>query len=554
MIESSFSPRRLRVFLCYSSGDRDLVRALSSRLTRPEFQLWLDEIDLLPGQYWRREIPRAVHDSDVVLVCLSSSSISKRGYVQKEIKFALDAADEQPEGTIFLIPVKLEECTVPNRLSDWQWVNLYDANGFDKLVGSLQTRARELRITTTEAANGDSTPQPPGHQSGPDHVSRIATVSDPQPVKRRKSKSLLFVQILAGLIAFTALIIGGIWLVEKWQGKLPSNETSIMHYNLGLALENQQRNPEAEIEFREALRTNPNSPEIHTALGRAFAYQRKFVDSEAEFRQAIRINPNYHHAYNALGLTMTQQKRYPEAETALREALRIDPTFAGARSNLGFAILFQGRYSEAETLFRQTIAIDSRSAEPYNGLGMALREQGKLTEAASAFRQALTIYRDHPYAHNGLGLTLLAQGNLTNAIFEFREAVRLNQSFAEAYYNLGKALHFQGYSQEAETQFKNAIRWDANYSNNAEFHYLLALSLSNQQRFGEAADEFRISAEVNPNNPLAHNGLGLALAAQKRNLEADLAFNDAMRVDPNFVMAKTLNELQKRQNKPRRSS
>ncbi|HJT25937.1 MAG TPA: tetratricopeptide repeat protein [Pyrinomonadaceae bacterium] len=545
MIESSFSPRRLRVFLCYSSADRDLVRALSSRLTRPEFQLWLDEIDLLPGQYWRREIPKAVHDSDVVLVCLSSGSISKRGYVQKEIKFALDAADEQPEGTIFLIPVKLEECTVPSRLSDWQWVNLYDANGFDKLVGSLQTRARELRITTAEAANGDS--QPPEHQSDPDPVSRFANVPDPRPAKRRKSKTLLFVQILASLIAVTALIVGGIWLVEKLQGKLPSNETSIMHYNLGLALENQQRNPEAEIEFKQALKTNPNSPEIHTALGRTFAYQRKFVESEAEFRQAIRINPNYHHAYNALGMTMNEQKRYREAETALREALRIDPTFAEARSNLGFALFFQGRYSEAETHFRQTIAIDSRSAEPYNGLGMALREQGKYTEAASAFGQALSIYRDHPYAHNGLGLTLLAQGSVPAAIFEFREAVRLNQSFAEAHYNLGKALHSQGYSPEAEAEFKNAVRWDANYSNNADFHYLLGLSLGNQQRFGEAADEFRISAELNPNNPLAHNGMGLALAAQKRNLEADLAFNDAMRVDPNFVMAKTLNELQKRQ-------
>ena len=547
MSESSFSPRRLRVFLCYSSGDRDLVHALSSRLTRPAFQLWLDEIDLLPGQYWRREIPKAVHDSDVVLVCLSSGSISKRGYVQKEIKFALDAADEQPEGTIFLIPVKLEECTVPNRLSDWQWVNLYDANGFDKLVGSLQTRAHELGITTAEASNGDSPPQPPGHQSGPDHVSRFATVPDTQPAKTHKSKTLLFVQILAGLITVTALIIGGIWLVGKWQGQLPSNETSTMHYNLGFALENQRRYPEAEIEYKQALRTNPNSSDIHTALGRAFGYQRKFDESEAEFRQAIRIDPNYHHAYNGLGMTMNEQKRYAEAETALKEALRIDPTFAEARSNLGFAIFFQGRYSEAETLFRQTLATDSRSAEPYNGLGMALREQGKHTEAASAFVQALRVQRDHPYAHNGLGLTLLAQGNVTNAIFEFREAVRLNQSFAEAHYNLGKALHSQGYSEEAETEFKNAVRWDANYSNNADFHYLLGLSLCNQHRFGEAADEFRISAEINPNNPLAHNGLGLALAAQKRDLEADLAFNDAMRVDPNFVMAKTLNELKKRQ-------
>ena len=48
----------------------------------------------------------------------------KSQYIQKEIKFALDVADEQPEGTIFLIPTKLEECDVPERLSQWQWGNL----------------------------------------------------------------------------------------------------------------------------------------------------------------------------------------------------------------------------------------------------------------------------------------------------------------------------------------------------------------------------------------------------------------------------------------------
>ena len=44
-----------------------------------------------------------------MLVCLSHNAITKRGYVQKEIRYALDAADEQPESTIYLIPPKLVE-------------------------------------------------------------------------------------------------------------------------------------------------------------------------------------------------------------------------------------------------------------------------------------------------------------------------------------------------------------------------------------------------------------------------------------------------------------
>jgi hypothetical protein len=89
------SSRALRVFLCHASADKPAVRELYQRLRAAGFEPWLDEEDLLPGQDWQYEIPKAVRQSDVVIVCLSRGSITKAGYVQKEIKFALDAADEQ---------------------------------------------------------------------------------------------------------------------------------------------------------------------------------------------------------------------------------------------------------------------------------------------------------------------------------------------------------------------------------------------------------------------------------------------------------------------------
>jgi len=46
------------------------------------------------------EIPRVVRNADVVVVCLSSYSVTKEGYVQKEIKIALDASDEKRIGQI----------------------------------------------------------------------------------------------------------------------------------------------------------------------------------------------------------------------------------------------------------------------------------------------------------------------------------------------------------------------------------------------------------------------------------------------------------------------
>jgi formylglycine-generating enzyme required for sulfatase activity len=142
MAESSNRP--LRVFLCHASGDKPKVRELYRRLLAEGLDVWLDEAKLLPGQNWRVEIPKAVKNSDAVIVCLSKASVSKEGYVQKELKFALDIADEKPDGTIFIIPLRLDECEVPARLGDLQWVNLFGKGGHKKLLEALHLRAGSL--------------------------------------------------------------------------------------------------------------------------------------------------------------------------------------------------------------------------------------------------------------------------------------------------------------------------------------------------------------------------------------------------------------------------
>ena len=146
----------LKAFLCHASGDKPPVRELYKRLVFEGVDAWLDKEKLLPGQDWRVEIPRAVGEADVVIVFLSKKSISKEGYVQKEIKFALDIAEEKPEGTIFLIPARLEECVVPERLSRWHWVELYEEDGFIKLLRSLKLRANAVGATVETVSYEES--------------------------------------------------------------------------------------------------------------------------------------------------------------------------------------------------------------------------------------------------------------------------------------------------------------------------------------------------------------------------------------------------------------
>jgi hypothetical protein len=142
--ESMMSSRALKVFLCHSSGDKPRVVQLYSHLVEHGADPWLDVEKLLPGQDWNLEINKALDDSDVILLCLSKSSVDREGYVQKEIRIALDRALEMPEGRIFLIPGRLEECDLPYRLRSYQWVDLFTESGMAKLIKSLNLRANQV--------------------------------------------------------------------------------------------------------------------------------------------------------------------------------------------------------------------------------------------------------------------------------------------------------------------------------------------------------------------------------------------------------------------------
>ena len=128
-----------RIFLCHASEDKAQVREVYHRLRALDgFEPWLDEEDLLPGQNWSREIPRALQVSDFVLVFFSRLSVAKRGYVQREMKLALDALQELPEGTIHTIAVRLDACEIPTSFRDYHYANLFEPTGFDRIVRAIR--------------------------------------------------------------------------------------------------------------------------------------------------------------------------------------------------------------------------------------------------------------------------------------------------------------------------------------------------------------------------------------------------------------------------------
>jgi hypothetical protein len=140
--------RQLRVFLCHASQDKSIVRELQQRLADEGWiDPWLDEKKLHPGEDWRVSIEEAVESSDSVVICLSNNSVDKEGFVQKELRYAREIALEKPEGTIFLIPLRLEDCDVPRGLRFFQWADYFGEKkeqNYTELLDSFSIRRQQI--------------------------------------------------------------------------------------------------------------------------------------------------------------------------------------------------------------------------------------------------------------------------------------------------------------------------------------------------------------------------------------------------------------------------
>lgn len=134
--------KKPKIFLSYVQEDREKVEELYQKLFSEGFDPWMDKHGILPGENFRLSIDKAMRNSDFVFIFLSSNSVVRRSFFQTEIRKALDFWREKLESDNYLIPVRLDDCEVPESLRDLNWVDLFKNDGFERLVTAVREGAR----------------------------------------------------------------------------------------------------------------------------------------------------------------------------------------------------------------------------------------------------------------------------------------------------------------------------------------------------------------------------------------------------------------------------
>jgi len=137
------------VFLSYAREDTRYAERLYMDLRKADINVWLDTKCLLPGQHWRKEVKRIIRDCAYFIALVSKFSLNKKGFVQNEMKMALEILKEMPSNKIFLIPIKLDDSTpYDEELLDLNWVNLYESYelGLNRILSVISSLEKDPLI------------------------------------------------------------------------------------------------------------------------------------------------------------------------------------------------------------------------------------------------------------------------------------------------------------------------------------------------------------------------------------------------------------------------
>jgi CheY-like chemotaxis protein len=133
----------VKVFISYCRSDERLASRLYDDLRSRDLEVWFDKDSLIPGQDWKVEIQEAIQTCDFVVLLLSSTSLGRRGYFQKELKITLDVLLTIPFGHIYLLPVRLEACQIPAQLSALHCADLFPDwdHGLGRLLKAIEVQS-----------------------------------------------------------------------------------------------------------------------------------------------------------------------------------------------------------------------------------------------------------------------------------------------------------------------------------------------------------------------------------------------------------------------------
>lgn len=364
------------VFISYVRENTKIVDKFCQELKSHGIQVWRDRDDIAPGSRWKREIRNAIREGTFFVACFSKEyNDREKTYMNEELAIAIEELRQRPHDRIWFIPVKLNECEIPDldvgggeTLRDLHYVNLYEDwdGGIQRILKAIQSASPVPVI----AAN--------------DNESRVNRDAEAEYAK--------------GLACQNSV-----------------TETTPPGERLS-------RIKKAMEHYARALELNPDYLHAWNARGAVNTMMGEIDHAIKDFSMVIKLKPDYFAAYlNRGGLNMSDG-RYQQALRDFGKVIQLQPRVCAGYSHRAEVYRLKGDFDRAIVDYNMAIQLKPALAELYNNRGIAYVNKGHLERAILDYSEAIELQPNLGVAYFNRGVTHLrlkewekAKVDLTNA-------------------------------------------------------------------------------------------------------------------------------------------
>ena len=297
----------------------------------------------------------------------------------------------------------------------------------------------------------------------------------------------------------------------------------------GIALAQTGKTPEAEAEYREAVRLDARYVDAWRNLGFSLWTGRRLEQAQEALSQAIALSPEDSFSHYYLGRVQLDSRQYAEAFRELKlSGMRLpeDPAFQLQIAN-GHMTL--GETEEARKVLQQLAAekLSPTQSGQAASLFLAVREYDAAIKLLMAARQT-ELHDAAAWAYGDLALAYLLAGNYEQAILQGQTFVDLQQArksapgeAAAAWSLLGIAEARAGKSEAAIRDLRQATVLEPG---NEQHSLNLTREMMEAGRYGDAIAATQSGIAANPKSYALHLRLGAAQLAAGKYKDAEEAF------------------------------
>jgi tetratricopeptide (TPR) repeat protein len=294
---------------------------------------------------------------------------------------------------------------------------------------------------------------------------------------------------------------------------------------LGVVRALQQREPEAEEFFRQAIQKKPDFAPACAHLGLRYVQRGHTEEAVPLLREALRIDPSRHDASDALVRILqdqahaaVQSEDYTKALTLLTEAEKYAADNPDLRFEVGTVELQLSLWENAVESFQRSLQLRSNDPLAVYDLGRAFMGQSRFEEARQQFARYVEARPNDASGHCALGMTLAALESLPEARQQFQQSIALAPEQTESYFRLG-LVDLESKDLDAATRnLREVLSRDSKHDGALSALGRVAFE---QKRYSEAIDFLQRAIAGDDLLREAHYYLGLTFARIGRKEDAD---------------------------------